>query len=457
MAVHQTSFILKVLNGANAGAAVRLKTGSIIIGHSISSDIILHDEEIADHHAQLTITARNLMLKPLVQPVLLDGHEVGVAEVELQPGQIVKLGRVEFVVVDSLAANDRRAASPRAHSGAEKASAERRTGNKPNLTQSPLRSGGSKTEQPASQSRKSGSIPYLWLGLGLLLLGNLIYFAPQLGSFMKSAGIGKSDEQQVEALMKKLGQNDFDLQEQPDGSLKLYGYVDTIAQRNELLKDIQQAGLKANANIWSQEELVENATMICNTLGEAGVRVKGLDHGNLLADGFVSSDDAWARVKANIMDDITGIRAVNDQNIQTLERFKAAFAQFIGKNGLSNRVSLSSEAKAVIVKGELTKQEIAQLKTLREEFIKSYDGVTPDILLKVGDVKDRIKLSIRSVSIGKVPFIVSKDGKKYQEGANLGENYFIKSIKSDYIMLTNNGVDIPFYYGIEEQKSDVAD
>lgn len=457
MAVQQTSFILKVLNGANAGAAVRLKTGSIIIGHSISSDIILHDEEIADHHAQLTITSGNIVLKPLVQPVLLDGHEVGVAEVDLQPGQIVKLGRVEFVVVDSLAANDRRAVPPRARSGAERASAERRASNSQAMAQPAVRAGADKAQPTASQSRKNGSIPYLWLGLSLLLLGNLIYFAPQVTQFMKSAGIGKSDEQQVEVLMAKLGQSDFDLQKQPDGSLKLYGYVDSIAQRNELLKEIQQAGLKANASIWSQEELVENASMICNTLGEAGVRVKSLDHGNLLADGFVSSDEAWARVKANIMNDITGIRAVNDQNIQTLERFQAAFAQFIGKNGLSSRVTLSSEPNEVIVKGELTKQEITQLKTLREEFIKSYDGVTPDIVLKVGDVKDRIKLSIRSVSIGKVPFIVSKDGKKYQEGANLGENYFIKAINSDYIMLTNNGVDIPFYYGIEEQKSDVAD
>lgn len=455
MTIHQTSFILKVLNGANAGAAVRLKTGSSIIGHSISSDIILHDEEIADHHVQLTISADSISLKPLAQPVLVDGHEVGVAEIGLQPRQVVRLGNVEFVIVDSLAANDRRTAPPRARSGAETASMERATvqGAVPTAT----RPGAGSPGQVGRKGRQGGSVPYLGIGLGLLLLGNLIYFAPKLSGLMESAGIGKTDEQKAEVLMAKLGQNDFDLKEQPDGSLKLRGYVDTVDQRNALMKEIQQAGLKANVSIWSQEELVDNAAMICKTLGESGVRVKGLEHGNLLADGFVSSDDAWGRVKANIMSDITGIRAVSDQNIQTLERFKATFAQFIGEKGLSSRVTLSTGENEVIVKGELTKQEIAQLTTLREEFIKSYDGDTPDILFKVGDVKDRIKLSIRSVSVGKVPFIVSKDGKKFQEGANLGENYFIKLIKPDYIMLTNNGVDIPFYYGIEEQKSDVAD
>ncbi len=456
MAVQQTSFILRILSGANAGAAVRLKTGSIVIGHSISSDIILHDEDIADHHVQLSISPESIVLKPLVQPVMVDGREVGVDEVALHPRQIVKIGKVEFVVVDSQAANDRRTATPRPHSAAEAASVALSA--KKQAASPRARSGKATTTVPAGKSSLSGgSVPYLGIGLGLLLLGNLIYFAPKVSHFMTSVGLASTDEQKAEVLLAKLGQSDFDLKQQPDGSMKLRGYVETIAQRNELVREIQRAGLKGNVSIWSQEELVENAAMICRTLGEPSIRVKGLEHGKLLADGFVSSDESWVRVKASIMDDISGIREIDGQNIQTLERFKAMFAQFIGENGLSSRVTLSTANGEVIVKGELTKQEIEQLATLREEFIKSYDGVTPDIVLKVGDVKDRIKLAIRSVSIGKVPFIVSKDGKKYQEGANLGENYFIKSIKPDYIMLTNNGVDIPFYYGIEEQKSDVAD
>ncbi len=81
----------------------------------------------------------------------------------------------------------------------------------------------------------------------------------------------------------------------------------------------------------------------------------------------------------------------------------------------------------------------------------------PAIVLGVTDVRDRIKLTIRSVSVGKVPFLVAKDGKKYMEGSALGDKYFVKSIKPDHVVLTNNGIDIPFYYGIENgRKNDAA-
>ena len=76
MSTH-TSFILKVLSGANTGATVRLKTGTIVIGRNMSNDIILHDDNIADQHIQLIATSNGVTLQPLVQPVFVDGSEVG--------------------------------------------------------------------------------------------------------------------------------------------------------------------------------------------------------------------------------------------------------------------------------------------------------------------------------------------------------------------------------------------
>jgi hypothetical protein len=36
------------------------------------------------------------------------------------------------------------------------------------------------------------------------------------------------------------------------------------------------------------------------------------------------------------------------------------------------------------------------------------------------------------------------------EGSAIGDNYFVKSIKPDHVVLINNGMEVPFYYGIEE-------
>ncbi len=85
MSVQHTVYLLKVLSGANAGAIVRLKTGALTIGRSMSCDIILHDENIADQHVNIEIDNDNIVLKPLALPVFVDGQEITSHEIKLNP------------------------------------------------------------------------------------------------------------------------------------------------------------------------------------------------------------------------------------------------------------------------------------------------------------------------------------------------------------------------------------
>ena len=101
MAVQHSPFILKVLSGANAGASVRLKQGTVVIGRSMASDIILHDESIADRHLELQIGADEIQLLPLATPVFVDGVDVSNRSSKLEPYKRVNLGAVELVVLDT--------------------------------------------------------------------------------------------------------------------------------------------------------------------------------------------------------------------------------------------------------------------------------------------------------------------------------------------------------------------
>jgi type III secretion system YscD/HrpQ family protein len=247
-----------------------------------------------------------------------------------------------------------------------------------------------------------------------------------------------------------LGKQDFTLVNEADGSVSLSGYTNTVLERNDLMSRMQSAGIKANLHIWSQDEMAESAAMIARAMGQPALHFKSGDtDGVLVAQGFVSKSADWERVKATILSDVGGIRSIGEGEFQTMDGYLASFVQFIQKKGLSSRIHATTDGKSVIVNGELTQPEIEQLKGFRKEFI-DLQGEGPAIVLKVTDVRDRIKLSIRSVSVGEVPFMVAKDGKKYMEGSALGEKYFVKSIKPDHVVLTNNGIDIPFYYGIEK-------
>lgn len=451
MAIQQTSFVLKVLNGINAGASVRLRTGSLVIGRSMTSDIILHDDNIADQHVQLLITSGSITLQPLARPIFIGGMEVTAESAELAPYQTVRLGNVDFWVTDSRVAPPQ-ASSPSSSDGAHQ---KRLKSAPPPAPESPKKT--SAATSVAAVHKKGGRISWLLIGLGLLLLANLLYWAPQFNRFLEQLGVRDSGEQQAANLIKELGKQDFKLVNETDGSVSLSGYTNTVGERNDLMSRIQAAGIKANLRIWSQDEIADNASMIARAMGQPALHFKpGDTNGVLVAQGFVSKTADWERVKATILNDVGGIRTIGESEFQTMDGYLASFVQFIQKKGLSSRIHATTDGKSVIVNGELTQPEIEQLKGFRKEFI-DLQGSGPAIVLKVTDVRDRIKLSIRSVSVGQVPFMVSKDGKKYMEGSALGDKYFVKSILPDHVVLTNNGIDIPFYYGIDKGiNSDVA-
>lgn len=457
MAVQHTSFVLKVLNGFNAGAVVRLKTGSLLIGSSMNSDIILHDENIADQHIQLLITPAGITLQPLARPVFVAGAEVTAESVELQPYQTVRLGNVEFQVADS------RVAAPAAGNGdhAQAAASPKRAA----TSGKPATAGKTGTPPPAGKKSPATGKParkgwsgktWLAIGLGLLLLANLIYWAPQVNQWLERLGVRESAEQQASTLLRQLGEQDFKLVTEEDGSVSLSGYTGTALERNELMGKLREAGIRANLHIWSRQDMVDSANMIARSLGEPAIKVKaGTTDGELVAQGFVSTTAAWERIHASILNDVSGIRSMTESELQSMDSYLAAFVQFIQKKGLSSRIEATTDGKSVIVRGELTQPEIELLQTARQEFMDQR-GEGPAIDLQVTDIRDRIVLAIRSVSIGKVPFLVAKDGKKYMEGSALGKDYFVKVIKPDHVILTNKGIEIPFYYGIDKGRKDDA-
>ena len=69
-----------------------------------------------------------------------------------------------------------------------------------------------------------------------------------------------------------------------------------------------------------------------------------------------------------------GIQSIDDDKLQSMDGYLASFVQFVEKNGLSGRLKITTDGKRVIVKGELTQQEIEKIGSLRKEFIDTYGG-----------------------------------------------------------------------------------
>lgn len=444
MSMQHTPYLLKVLSGSNAGALVRLKVGEVVIGKSMSSDIILHDENIADLHIKLRVDEENITLEALAKPVLIDNKEVDLGEHPLKPYQVVSLGSIDFFIADVRKPGRR---------GVESKTTEQVV---PPTVNTEKLAGVSTTRsmktQPTETKPKSKALGWtlLALGLGLLLIANFLFLRPYISGLAEKVGLSESAEQRAQEVLKKLQPTDLAVVRDPDGRVAISGYVQNRDDKRELMNQALLAGNGINYRVWVREDLVANATQVARALGQMDLSFSNLEEGKLAAHGYVSDEADWAQIKANITSDVSGIQSIDDRSVQTLIKRKEALVQFIEKKGLSSRVKVTIENGRIKVDGELTQTELKRWATLYDEFTQT-NGTGPAIVENLYNVRDRLKLVIRSVSVGETPFLVSKDGKKYMEGSSLGSDYFIKKITPDHVLLSNNGIEIPIYYGVEDK------
>ena len=199
MSMQHTPYLLKVLSGSNAGALVRLKTGDTVIGKSMSSDIILHDENIADSHIKLRVEEEAINLEVLAKPLLIDNKEIDLGSHPLKPYQVVSLGSIDFFVAD-VRKPGRRGAETRPSESVVPPTvrATKPTENIPPVAN--LRS------EPMELKPKSKALGWslLLVGLGLLLLANLLFLKPYLSGLAEKVGLSESAEQRAQELLKKL-------------------------------------------------------------------------------------------------------------------------------------------------------------------------------------------------------------------------------------------------------------
>ena len=447
MSMQHTPYLLKVLSGSNAGALVRLKVGEVAIGRSMSSDIILHDESIADLHIKLRVDGESITLEALAKPVLIDSKEVELGIHSLKPYQVVSLGSIDFFIADVRKPGRRANEAKTAEAVPPTVKVTRRADSATNVgSSSILRSA------PMEQKSKSKTLSWTLLiaGLGLLLLANFLFFKPYISGLAEKVGLSESAEQRAQDVLKKLQPTDLAVVRDPDGRVAISGYVQNRDDKRELMNQALLAGNGINYRVWVREDLVANATQVARALGQVDLSFSNLEEGKLAAHGYVSDEADWAQIKTNIMSDVSGIQAIDDRSVQTLIKRKEALMQFIEKKGLSSRVKVTIENGRIKVDGELTQNELKRWAALYGEFTQT-NGTGPTIIENLYNVRDRLKLVIRSVSVGETPFLVSKDGKKYMEGSNLGNDYFIKKITPDHVLLSNNGIEIPMYYGVEDK------
>ena len=419
---HKSPYLLKVFSGPNKGAKIHLQTGSHTIGNTNDCEIIFHDQHIAPKHIKLVVTDNDVFIHPLASPVFVAGKDIARHDVKLRPYQVVTFGNTNFAIGSA-------------------------TNKWPKIKRPKLQHPAKKKQKTPKKSPSPPSfLKYIFVGLAILAIANIFYFKPDFSNLLSSVGAKKTIEAQTQETIKDLGFSGLNVENLKNNEVRITGYVRNKQEKQRLLNKVANLDKTVAYRVWVADELVEHANYISTSYGESDIHFSMEKYGELAAKGYVKNASNWNNARLAILSDIDGIKNIQDINVDSLPQQLEKFRTYISKEAFSKRVSLAIKKGKITVSGELTDTEISRWKKIRNQFFTKY-GEIPDLVENLQSPRSQFKLAIRGVSVGKVPFITSKDDKKYLLGSHLGEGYYVKSITSDRILLRHNDIEIPVYFG----------
>lgn len=423
-------YVARVLSGVNVGAEALLpRSKPVVIGKSASSDIIFSGARVASRHIKIQRHGNAIELIPLAQPVYVDGKDVGLKSVILKPNQVVTIGDVRFAI------NDKQQPWP---------DSEERN------VRSKIISDVSDSQSNKKVSKNLLANPWVWLSLLALIAVNVHYFVNSSGGLPGVLGLTQGVDQQATQIVDETALANVTVSKTRNGITTLDGYVSTIKEKEILDQKMQRFGSKIIDRVFIDTTLENSANQIAQTLGEGGVNFSTIEHGRLKATGIINERRSWISIRETIRSDVKGVLTINDDDVIDLSEQFISLNRMLEQQKFSKRVSLSRNKGLITAEGNLTPDE----RLIWSDVFNRFQNETSyefRLIERFSRPSEQFEMAIRTVSVGDVPFVVSKQGKKYFVGSNVGKGYFIEAINHDHIVLNNNEIKFPLFFGQKEK------
>ncbi|MEI6986580.1 MAG: FHA domain-containing protein [Rhodospirillaceae bacterium] len=423
MANQNCPFILKLLSGPHLGAEVELGPGEYLLGRDDACDIVLSDHDLAFRHARLILSDSGMAIAALDGPVTVGGQAIGGKSVPVPPFQVVTLGAMQCrlgpagIPWPPIAPPD--AIVPEAVAVPVAVAVDVPAPSHDVLPQTSEAGGAGKTEgKVVTRLWSRQSFPWLRHIAGLIVLAVIgtvaLNLRPQTTALPAAVPVADVAGRAT-AVIVRLGFGDrVSAREDENRKLLIEGYLDNEDQRQVLIDALADAGISGLlglSSVWTRELMVSSARDVLVNRGftaQIGYRAPGV----LILTGSVADTAALDPIAQALTSDIMGVRAV--ENATTSIKGEALpIAQM-------TQISPATPATPVAGAAPAAPAEAIADATL--------------------------SLPIRSVTLGRLPFLVLEDGRTYLVGGVLDNQMVIRYITSRTIVLSLDGQTTVYSY-----------
>ena len=484
-------WILKILSGVHQGAEILLESGKYTLGKNENCDLVLSDSQLNDQHLELNIYENgDFKITPLDNVSINYAGTVQNSSFNVKPYHKISTHGIDFVIgspdkqwpdlnkIESAPVEDKIETNPIieqevSRDDVDSASqieqkniveSDNENFEVPTLSVNEVNSNKNKINTLLNKIKLwfATTFPFhnpLFIA-SLAITGCLIIF---LVTFLWLWNKSADDAFEIDfkrellidtkAAIEELGLDNLNVTLMPDQQILIAGYIEDSEKEIALKNKLLQFDIPYKINTFNLTDMQSSARDIINKTKYEKLKViRDVDNpGSIILTGYIENSKQLLKVKAELREKIPGILGIQEQVEYLGMRIKALRAMLKNK-GLNDRVTLLDLPNKILIKGKLQNvSEAFHLKEVVSEFVSLY-GNNPklelDVILPSADMETLLpKLNIKSVSVGRLPFIVLENGQKYMIGAQLENGYILDNIDIKYLTLRLGKKTVKYYIG----------
>lgn len=406
------SWKCRVYRGLNRGVEVPLPEGRLVIGADpLKADLVLVDEGMAAEHLVLLVSGEGITLQAWA-----DG---------ITPAQ----DGVALTAGDTLSAGARLEAGPLLWSFCDSSRSLPEQLDAQALVTAPSR---------APRRRATGAD--VWMGA--LCLSLVVAVILLLGTGWWHGADENESARTEQALKRFLAAPNYRqvvLNNSDPELWQLSGYVDENSARLALQQYLDSNGFSYRLELRTMEDLRQGAGFILQKLGYEQLQIRnGKEPGWLKLSGEIQGQDGkWSSIESLLKQEVPGLLGVENQ-VQIAGAYRKRLDALLQEQGLAGALRVREAGGRLELSGQLDERDLGQFQLVSQQFRREF-GAYPMLEL-INQTRtprqDELEFDVRSVSFGRVPYVILADNQRYPVGGATASGVRVLAIRRDAVVVS---------------------
>ena len=220
---------------------------------------------------------------------------------------------------------------------------------------------------------------------------------------------------------------------------QLSGYVDENSARLALQQYLDSNGFSYRLELRTMEDLRQGAGFILQKLGYEQLQIRnGKEPGWIKLSGEIRGQDGkWSSIESLLKQEVPGLLGVENQ-VQIAGAYRKRLDALLQEQGLAGLLRTREAGDRLELSGQLDERQLALFQQVQQQFRREF-GAYPalDLINQTRTPRqDELEFDVRSVSFGRVPYVILADNQRYPVGGATTSGVRVLAIRRDAVVVS---------------------